>query len=304
MSRMTVDYFWRNGEILPVSVATVPILSHGLSRGSGIFELFGIHKGAAGPMAFRGDDHLQRLNRSASLLGMVLPYSAQELFAALRELVAACHVNSRCLVKIVAFWSREEPVQLVLDEPLDMAMFLIPESEDLSLDQQHPLSACLSSWKKLSPDSVPIQAKACAHYLNGYLVKKEARDRGYDIGILSDAEGSLSEGATESVFMVNNGELLIPPADLVLDSISRRTVVSLANRLGIATREENLAVERLEYVDEIFISNSASIVVPINRYETFVLSAPGPVTTRLLQEVNMLLKNTEQYAPHWFTALR
>ena len=294
--------FWRNGEILPIGEAHVPILSHGLSRGSAFFEVLGIHAGSLGPVAFRIDDHLSRFYRSAELLGMQISYSPEQLYDAIVKLLQTQSV-ARGLIKLVAYWSKEELIKLVVDQPLDMAIFIIPDSKELSLDRAHPISACHSLWQKLHPNTVPIKAKACAFYLNGYLSRKDAQGRGYDIGILTDIDGNLAEGATESVFIVEDGILLVPPMGGVLDSISRRTVLAMAERLGIPHKQQVINIERLDDADEMFVSSSGAKVVPVSRYENTKFTTPGPVTRKLQEELALLLKETDKRYPAWFRAL-
>ena len=297
------EYFWCNGEILPIASATIPILSHGLCRGSAIFEVFGIHPGKFGHVAFRVGDHIERLYHSASLFDMTIPYSHDHLMGGLSELVKICDLPSRSLIKIVAYWENEEPIHLLVSEPVSLAIFAIPQSSVIPLDNIRPVSACLSSWKKLHPQTVPVQAKACAYYINGYLAQKEAHDRGYDIAVLADHDNNLAEGPTESVFMIKGGVIHVPPLKTVLDSISRKTVLAIARELVIPVVEKPIAIGLLEKADELFVSNSAAKIVPVARYEKTELEAPGPVTQMLLQEFQALLKYSDQRYPQWFTTL-
>ena len=131
---------WLNGKLIPRREATVPILSHGFSRASAIFDILGVHVGPEGPMAFRLDDHLKRLMQSAELLEMELAYSTAEITEAVRATVKANSLG-RGIVKIMAFWSEEAVIQLVLDSKLDVAIFAVPHGDEVVLDQQETLSA-------------------------------------------------------------------------------------------------------------------------------------------------------------------
>ena len=303
MSSPSIDIFWQNGQLLPIADATVPILSHGLSRGSAIFDVFGFHPGANGVVGFRVDDHLDRLFRSAALLGMQIEYSREQLLAGVAALLASTPAE-RGIVKIMAYWPQEAAIDLLLDQPLDVAIFVIPSSPTLVLDDQTPITACCCRWQKLHPQTVPIAAKACAYYLNGYLSRLEARGRGYDIGILLDSQHRLAEGATESVFGVKDGRLLVPPLSGVLDSISRRTVLDLAKELDIPSAEQVLQQQELAELDEMFVASSGAKVRPVCRYEDTHFSAPGEITGRLLAAVGVLLEETDRRYPQWFTLLQ
>ncbi|HHC24769.1 MAG TPA: hypothetical protein ENK58_05050, partial [Desulfobacterales bacterium] len=159
---------WFNGDLIPWEKATVPLLSHGFARASAIFEVFGIHEGPDGPAAFRMDKHLRRLMNSAQSLGMKMAYSAEEISEAVAETVRVNDMG-RGLIKMMAYWSEEAIIHLVLESKLDLAIFAIPDSEELKLDNAQPISACLSKWRKIHPETVPVSAKACSNYLNAYL---------------------------------------------------------------------------------------------------------------------------------------
>ena len=120
---------WLNGNLIPRKQATVPLLSHGFSRASAIFDVFGVHVGPTGPTAFRMDEHIKRLMNSAELLGMNLAYSAEEIIEAVKS---AVNVNQlgRGMVKMLAYWGEEAVIKLVLDSALDLAIFTIPDSEE------------------------------------------------------------------------------------------------------------------------------------------------------------------------------
>ena len=120
---------------------------------------------------------------------------------------------------MLAYWGEEAIINLVLDSKLDLAIFTIPKREELNLDKPSPLSACVSKWRKIHPSTVPVAAKACSNYLNGYLVRRDANKRGFDLGIALDTDGFLAEGSIESVFIVKDGVLKTPPLGKILSSI-------------------------------------------------------------------------------------
>ena len=293
---------WMNGELVPGASATVPILSHSFSRGSAIFESFGVHEGPTGPMAFRMDKHLDRLQHSADLLGMHLAYRRDDIAQAVAQTVRANNVG-RSLIKVMAYWGEEAVVQLVPRTPLDVAVFAIPNGGDLHLDDPSPISACFSKWHKLHPDTVPVEAKAVGNYLSGYLARKDAIDRGYDVGLLKDANGFLAEGSTESVFLVRDGALCTPPLGGILSGISRMSVLEMAPALGIAICETGLRADDLACADEIFTAHSGVKVHPVHRFEDRDLPAPGPITERLLRAVDDVLGFRDTRFTHFFQPL-
>ena len=293
---------WMNGQLVSGDRATVPILSHGFSRGSAIFESFGVHDSPQGPASYRMDEHLKRLRRSADLLGMEMAYDEAQIADAVAETVHANGIG-RGLIKVMAYWGEEAIVQMVPDGPLDVAVFAIPNGGELHLDDASAISACLSKWRKLHPETVAVEAKATGNYLSGYLARKEARDRGFDIGILLSTDGFLAEGSTESVFLVRDGAVLTPPLGRILTGISRMSVLEMADAAGVPAREEVLRGEDLFTADEIFTAHSGVKVHPVGRFEDRDLPAPGPVTAKLLEVVENTLSFSDDRFRHFFQFL-
>jgi branched-chain amino acid aminotransferase len=293
---------WLNGKLIPRREATVPILSHGFSRASAIFDILGVHVGPQGPMAFRLDDHLKRLMQSAKLLEMELAYSTAEITEAVRKTVEANSLG-RGIVKIMAFWSEEAVIQLVLDSKLDVAIFAVPHGEEVVLDKQQTLSACLSKWRKLHPETVPVGAKACANYLNGYLARKDAASRGFDIAILLGTDGFLAEGAAESVFIVKDGALLTPPLGRVLSSITRLSILQAVPEIGIPIVERPITAAELLAADEMFTVHTGTKVEAVARFEDRQLEAPGPITQRVMNLMNDIMQFKNERFMHWFQPL-
>jgi len=291
-----------NGELVPWCDATVPLMSHGFSRGSGIFEAFGVHESPEGPAAFRMDDHLRRLSRSAELLEMELGYTEAEIASAVAETVRA-NGTGRGIVKVMAYWSQETVAQLVLDAKLDVAIFAIGKGSDLKIDDTSSISACLSKWRKLHPETAQVEAKACANYLNAYLARRDAVNRGFDVGLMVGTDGLLAEGSIESAFVVKAGVLRTPPLGRILSSISRRTIIEVAPTLDIPVEESPLRAGALFDADEIFTSHTGVKVHPVDRFEDRKLDAPGPVTSRLIKLVEGILEFRDTRFSHYFQSL-
>ncbi|MBP1739654.1 MAG: branched-chain amino acid aminotransferase [Deltaproteobacteria bacterium] len=293
---------WLNGNLIPWEKATVPLLSHGFSRGSAIFDVFGIHQGPHGPMAFRMDQHLNRLMTSAELLGMKMAYSREEIAEAVSKTVRANNMG-RGLIKILAYWGEEAIIQLVLESKLDLAIFAIPESKELGMGNAQPISACLSKWRKIHPETVPVAAKACSNYLNGYLVRRDANRRGFNVGLTLGTDGFLAEGSIESVFLVKDGILKTPPLGRILSSITRMSIIQAAPSIGIPVSQEAILPEALFTADEIFVSHTSIKVLPVNRFEDRTLEAPGPVTMKVMELMQNIINYSDARFKDWFLPL-
>lgn len=293
---------WLNGEIILERDATVPLLSHAVSRASAIFEIFGIHEGPEGPMAFRMDEHLKRLTRSADALEMAARYSTAEIAEAVRATARINHLG-RGLIKIMAYWGSEPATKLVPDSNLDVAVFAMPASGEVHVERSEPITACLSKWRKIHPETVPVGAKACANYLNGYLARKDAIDRGYDVGIMLSTDGFLAEGSRESVFVVKDGILKVPPLESALSSITRMSILQAAPKFGLIYEECEIAPAELIEADELFTASTSAKVVPIIRIEDRILQAPGPMTQQIASMMNNIIHFKDARFLQWFQPL-
>ena len=293
---------WLNGNLIPWQEANVPLLSHGFSRGSAIFDVFGVHVGPHGPVAFRSDEHIKRLFKSAELLGMELTYSPDEIFEAVKTTVNNNQLG-RGIVKIFAYWGQEAVVDLVLDAKLDVAVFTIRDGEQLDLDVAKPLSACISKWRKIHPETVPVGAKACSNYLNGYLARRDANLRGFDMGILLSTDGFLAEGSMESVFIVKDGILKTPPLGRVLSSITRMSILQAVPLIEIPVQEAPITAEELSAADEIFTAHTGIKVEPIKRLDTRKFQVPGKVTKQVMTLMDNIIQFKDDRFKNWFQPL-
>lgn len=292
---------WRNGELIPWDQATVHLMSHGFSRGSAVFELFGIHDTPAGPMAYRMDDHFRRLQKTIELLGMELAYSLDDLRDAVVETVKANEmVNGH--VKLMGYYSGESLAELVPDEKLDVTIFAIPTGADLGVDPTRTISVCLSKWRKLHPGTVPVEAKVAANYLNSMLARRDAKQRGFDMALMLDTHGFVAEGSIEVFFMVKDSVLKTAPLGRILASVSRQSVIDVARAEGIDVLETPILPEEFLSADEIFASATPFKTLPVGRVEDRILEdAPGEITRRLSGLFEKILAGGDERYKHWFT---
>lgn len=293
---------WLNGELIPWENATVHIMSHGFSRGSAIFEVFGVHPLADGPAVFRLDLHLKRLFRTAAVLGMDIVQSKEELTQAIAQVVHANQIT-RGFVKIIAYYGQEAFVTLVPKAKLDMSIFALSAEADLGLEGSKPIRACMSKWRKIHPETMPPEAKAAANYLNGMLARQDALGRGFDVGLMLDTQGFVAEGSIESVFMVKDGVLITPPLGRILAGVSRQSVLDVARATGMAVAETAIRLENLRVADEIFTSSTPFKVLPVECLDDRILEAPGPVSRRLMDGLELICSGRDDRFKHWLIRL-
>ncbi len=279
-------FIWFNGALVPWESATVHVLSHALHYGSSVFEGVRAYETARGVAIFRLREHTRRLLDSAKIYRMTLPFSAEQMNEACRQVVSANALTRGAYIRPVAFRGYGEiGVSPKNDPPTEVAVaawewgkYLGHESEAQGVD------ACISSWNRPAPNTLPALAKAGGNYLSSQLIGAEARRLGFDEGIGLAPDGTLSEGSGENLFLVKDGELLTPAlAHSVLGGITRDTVMRLARERGIPVRECAIPRELLYIADEAFFTGTAVEITPIRSVDrlTVGLGRRGPITESL-----------------------
>jgi branched-chain amino acid aminotransferase len=291
-----------NGNYVAWDQAKVHIMCHSFGRGSAVFEVLSLHDTDAGTVIFRLDEHINRLFRTTELLDMELPLSKKDFVEVVTNTVKQNTIRHG-FIKIIGYYPQISFEILPPQKMLDIAVFIIDPAEDpVDPDDsfERGTTACLSSWVKLDPRTVPVEAKVAANYLNGMVARKEAEKRGFDYAIMLDTRGFIAEGGTESIFLVNNGKLLTPMVGTVLDSITRKSVLQVATGEGITTREDHLRPELLYEADEIFFSGTPNKVLPVCQIEDHsVAGTPGPLTRKLSDVMKDIVSGRDSRFRDW-----
>jgi branched-chain amino acid aminotransferase len=180
----------------------------------------------------------------------------------------------------------------VIDAEQDLGKKIIPYEEGTTL--------FLSSWRKLDPSTVPIEAKAAANYLNGMVARKEAQKKGFEYAVMLDTQGYIAEGGTESAFLVKDNKLMTAATGTVLKSISRMSILEAAKIAGIECFEGQLKPELLFEADEIFLSCTPSKVLPVLKINDRELEhAPGPLTQKIAEMLDRIYSGDDERFKDW-----
>ena len=277
------DWIWHNGAIKPWADATTHVMSHALHYGSSVFEGIRSYETPRGPAIFRLTDHTNRLFASARIYEMALPYTPDEINAACREVLRRNGLG-KAYLRPVAYRGLGG-FGLSADTPVDLAVAAWPMGAYLGAGVlEAGIDACVSSWQRFAPNTLPAGAKAGGNYLSGQLVAREARRLGFGEGIALASTGLLSEGAGENLFLVFDGALHTPPVSAaLLNGITRHTLMVLAREAGIDVVERDLPREYLYLCDELFMCGTAAEITPIRSVDGRPVGAgkPGPVTRRM-----------------------
>ncbi|HSD79685.1 MAG TPA: branched-chain amino acid transaminase, partial [Solirubrobacteraceae bacterium] len=239
-----------------------------------------------GPAVFRHRDHVDRLFASAELYYMPIPFEREQLRQATLELVARNGLRE-CYIRPLVFRGYGTMGLFPLDAKVDVAIAAWEWGAYLGEEgKRNGIRAKVSSWKRISPESLIPAAKATGQYLNSVLAKIETHKAGYDEAILLDEHNRLCEGSGENVYVVRGGIIHTPPHTAsILDGINRRSVVQIARDLGYEVVERDLSRAELYLADEVFLTGTAAELTPVREIDDHAIGGgePGPVT-RVLQD--------------------
>ena len=295
------EKIWHNGAIKPWAEATTHVMAHAIHYGSSVFEGIRAYATPRGTALFRLGDRNRRLFNSAKIYDIAIPYTLEQINAACRDIVSANGLRAAYL-RPVAFRGAGS-VGIAADTPIDVAVAALDFGRYLGAEAlEQGIDACVSSWQRFAPNTVPAGAKAGGNYLSGQLVTREARRHGYGEGIALASTGLLSEGAGENLFLVFDGVLHTTPASAsILTGITRDSIIRLARDAGIEVVERDIPREYLYLCDELLMCGTAAEITPLRSVDGKPVGdgRPGPVTRRLQQLFFGLLDGTTPDPRGW-----
>jgi branched-chain amino acid aminotransferase len=278
----TADLIWLNGEFVAWEDAKVHVLTHALHYGTGVFEGIRAYETPNGTAIFRNQDHLDRLEKSAKLYYMDLPYTPEQLREVTHELIARNGFKS-CYIRPLV-WRGYGPMGLnPLDNPVEAMVAVWEWGAYLGEEgKRNGVRARVSSYRRISSESLIPHSKASGQYLNSVLAKIESVKAGYEEAILLDDNGYVCEGTGENVFVIKDGVIHTPgQADGILDGINRKSCIQIARDLGYEVIERNIARAELALSDEVFLTGTAAELTPMREIDDIEIGPPGPITREI-----------------------
>lgn len=277
------EWIWMDGDFVRWRDANVHVLTHTLHYGLGVFEGTRAYHQVDGSTAiFRLDDHIRRLQRSAHILALQLPYNQATLCRATVDLVRNNNLES-CYIRHLVFVG-DGAMGLYANNPVRTAIIAWPWGTYLGDDALSDGIRCkIASYVRAHPNSALNMAKCTANYVNSILAKREAVSHGYNEALLLDTEGFIAEGSGENIFVVRNGKLKTPPFGAALEGITRDTVMRIATDMGLTVVEQRIPRDELYVADEVFLTGTAAEITPVREVDgrTIGSGKPGPVTTAI-----------------------
>jgi branched-chain amino acid aminotransferase len=284
---MTDPVYWLNGCLASAAEAVVPLSDHGLLYGDGVFEGIRFYNGKP----FRLHPHLLRLERSARALMLTLPYDRDALETAVSEVIKAFGAPEG-YIRLVA---TRGPGSLGLD-PIRCTrpnLFLIADHMALVTEEKRRVGLTLvtASTRRPGPTVLDPRVKSL-NYLNNILAKLEARNAGADEALLLNAQGFVTEGTAENIFIARDGVLSTPPvSDGALDGITRGIVLALCEHAGLTTRERSLTPYDIHTADECFLCGTGAELLPVCSVDGRQMAqTPGPISEQIQQALQRLIE--------------
>jgi branched-chain amino acid aminotransferase len=301
------DLIWMNGEFVAWEDAKIHVLTHGLHYGTGVFEGVRCYDTELGPAVFRNAEHVERLFRSAALYYMDIPFSPEQVRAATLELVARNGLRS-CYIRPIAYRGYGTMGLNPLDATVDMTIACWEWGVYLGEEgASKGVRAKVSSWRRISSDSLIPHAKASGQYLNSVLAKVEAVKSDYDEAILLDDHGYVCEGTGENVYVVRDGVIATPgQGNAILDGITRRSMIQIARDLGYTVIERDVARAELYLADEVFLSGTAAEIVPVREVDDHKVGTgrPGEITRVLQSAFDDAIHGRSERYREWLDVVR
>ncbi|MVT35231.1 MAG: branched-chain amino acid transaminase [Euryarchaeota archaeon] len=292
---------WWDGKFIEYKDAKVPILTHSLQYGSGIFEGIRAYKNEKGSAVFRLRDHIKRFFNTAKIYRIDLKYSMDEISQAILELLRINKLDE-CYIRPFAFY-RDDSIGL---SPFgkETSIYIAAVPFDKYLSKSSGIRCKTSTWRRINSKILPVQAKASGNYLNSLIANLEARSLGFDEAIMLGENGYVAEGPGENIFIVKDGALITPPdeSDILL-GITRDSIIKIAGHLGIKTLERNIHREEIYVADEAFFAGTAAEITPISSVDGITIGDGniGKITSTLINEYMNVVHGRNEYFRDWLT---
>jgi branched-chain amino acid aminotransferase len=303
MAIQKTEKIWHNGKLIPWDDAQIHVMSHVVNYGSSVFEGVRCYAPTGGPAIFRAQEHTQRLLDSAKIYRIDVDYAREELISAMVDLVKANGIWP-CYMRPIILRGYGEAGVNPFNSPTEVYICNYPWGKYLGTDAEQGVDVCVSSWTRIAPNTLPAMAKSAANYMNSQLIKMEAIINGYVEGIALDANGYVSEGSGENVFIVRNGMLQTAPlGNSVLPGITRDSVLQIARELGIPVSEQGIPRELLYIADEAFFTGTAAEITPIRSVDKISVGkgVTGAITKAIQKEFYGIVRGEKADRFGWLT---
>ena len=306
MKTGSFPYAFFRGNIVNIEEAKVSIMTNALQYGTGIFG--GIrayyNEETKKSYVFRLEDHYKRFVSSAKILGTPLPYSVDEFMNISVDLIKKNKPTTDAYLRPFGYVGNDELGPNLANVNLDFSLHMIPLKEYMPISKG--LSVVVSSWRRISDNAIPTRAKVSGGYVNSALARAEATKGGYDEAIFLREDGRVAEGSAENIFLVRDGKLITPAAsEGVLEGITRRSVVKMAEDMGILVESRPVERSELYAADEVFLSGTGCQIAWVEKIDQRIIGSSkiGPVTEKLREKFFAIVRGNDDEYAEWVTEI-
>jgi branched-chain amino acid aminotransferase len=295
-----------DGKFVPIGEAKISVMTHAFNYGTGVFEgiraywnteeeqLYGLHL----------HEHYSRLLRSAKIMRITVPFTADELVATTVELLRKCGYREDAYVRPVAY--KATPVIGVRLHNLEdgLTVFAVPFGNYIEVDKG--IACHVSSWRRVDDNAIPARAKITGSYVNAALAKSEAEEAGFAEAIVLNQDGHVSEGSAANLFLVRGGKLVTPPpTDNILEGIVRESVMRIATDLGVPVEVRSIDRTELYVSDEMFMCGTGVQISPVTSVDRREVGTGeiGAITKRISKVYFDAVRGKDARYRDWLTPI-
>ncbi len=296
---------WLNGELVEWDQAKIHVLTHGLHYGTGVFEGIRCYETNEGTVIFRLQEHVKRLFNSAKIYMMEMPYGFDDICDAIINTVKLNGMPN-CYVRPIAYYGYGKMGVTPLNK-VDVAIAVWKWDEYLKSDSKEGLRCMVSSWRRIDPRTMPLQAKATANYANSALARMEALKSGYDEGIMLNIDGMVAESSAENIFLVKDGMLITPPTTAgALEGVTRDSVLEIAKQNNIPFQITDVTRDELYIAEEVFLTGTAAGIKPVIEIDKRLIGNGdvGIVTKELRRLYEEVVSGKDRRFSKWLTYVK
>lgn len=300
-----VDKIWMDGKLVAWQDANVHILTHSLHYGLAAFEGIRCYKGISGSAIFRLQEHVDRLFDSAHIGMMAMPYDKKQIAEAIIDTVRANRLDA-CYIRPLVYIGYGSMGVHPGNNPIRVAVAVWKWGAYLGDDALvNGMRACVSSFTRHHVNVSMTKGKISGYYVNSIMAKRDAKSSGFDEAILLDAEGYVSEGSGENIFIVRRGKLKTTPLTSILEGITRNSVIELARERNISVVEERFTRDEMYVADEVFVTGTAAELTPVREIDNRVIGTgkPGPITLALQKSFFSIVRGEDPAHESWLTRI-
>ena len=297
-------FIWMDGQLIDWADAKVHVLTHTLHYGLGVFEGVRAYSTPEGTKIFRLNDHTNRLFESAKAVNMKIPFSQQEINEAQKEVFRVNeldegYIRPMCFYGSEGMGLRADNLKVhCIVAAWEWPSYMSPEAFEKGINIK------VSSYKR-ETGNIVSRSKVNGNYVTSIMALQEAMKEGYDEALLLDDEDNISEGSGENFFIVKNKTLYTPDLEASLDGITRKSIISLAEELGIKVEVKKVKLQDVLDADELFFTGTAAEVVPIRSVDKKLISdgERGEVTTILQKNYFDQVRGKRDSFSEWLSAI-